>query len=185
MSTRTDSTMEKEAPPQRHAQAFVDYIIRRCESDTGTRAALRRADNPATEYQSWDVLAGFHVNLESEGERLSHALVAADIARTNTSKNGFVKIAQAIARSYQDGHNDDQAKAKLRRLLACDSVSELVRILRPLLRLFESRGVGTLDYVSLLNDLRWFNFDESRERTKIRWAQDFYGRMGQEEKNES
>lgn len=184
MSTRTDTTMEKETPSQRHAQAFVEYIVRKCEADTGTRAALRRADNPATEYQSWDVLAGFHIDLESEGERLSHALVAADIARTNTSKNGSVKIAQGIARSYQDGHSDDQAKAKLRRLLACDSTSEVVRILRPLLRLFESRGVGTLDYVSLLNDLRWFNFDESRERAKIRWAQDFYGRHGKEEDNE-
>lgn len=185
MSTKLDSPTGKETPSKSQAQAFVEYIIRKCDADNGTRAALRRADNPSTEYQSWDVLAGFHIDLASEGERLSHALVAADIARTNTSKNGPVKIGQAIARSYQDGQNDDQAKAKLRRLLACDSTSEASRILRPLLRLFESRGAGPLDYVALLNDLRWFNREESRARTKIRWAQSFYGHMTKEEENES
>jgi len=185
MSTEVLSSQKKETPPKNPAQAFVEYIIKRCDADNGARAALRRADNPSTEYQSWDIIAGFHVNLESEGARLPHALVAADIARTNAQRNGHVKIGQAIARCYQDGQTDDQAKAKLRRLLACDSVPEVIGILRPVLRLVESRGAGPLDYSSLLNDLKWFEREESRARTKVRWAQDFYGRLPKEEDNES
>lgn len=155
--------------------AFVEYIIRRSQSDSGVRAALKRADNPSTEYQSWDVLAGFKVDLESESERLSHGIVAAAIARTESTRNGSVRIGHAIARCYEDGNKNDQAKAKLRRLLACDSLSEAFRILRPLLRLIESRGAGPLDYAALLNGLEWFNHDDSRNRTKARWAQEFYG----------
>ena len=160
--------------------AFVNYIVRRCRSDNGVRAALRRADNPSIEYQSWDVLAGYGVNLESECERLSHGIVAADIARTETAGNGSVDLGRAIGRCYKEGNRDDQAKSKLRRLLACNSIGEVVLILRPVLRLIQSRGAGPLDYASLLANLRRFNQDASRSGSKLHWAQEFYGRRADE-----
>jgi CRISPR system Cascade subunit CasB len=64
----------------------------------------------------------------------------------------------------------------LRRLLACDSVPDACRILRPLLSLIESRGISGLDYAGLLNDLLWFSHDDSQTRIKARWAQKFYGK---------
>lgn len=165
--------------------AFVDYIINRCQADNGIRASLKRADNPATEYQSWEVLAGFNVDLDNENKRLPYATIAAAIARTKTEKNGAATIGQAIARCYEDGNakgnESDQAKAKLRRLLACDSVPETCRILRPLLKLIESKGNTALNYASLLDDLLWFGREESQQRIKARWAQDFYGKSGQNE----
>lgn len=172
--------MEHQTPktdsPRSKRLAFVDYIINRCQADNGLRAALKRADNPATEYQSWEVLAAFQINLEHENQRLPYATIAAAIARTKAEKNGTVKIGQAIARCYKDGNASDQAKAKLRRLLACDSVPEACRILRPLFSLIESRGNIVLDYASLLDDLLWFSHDDSQLRIKARWAQDFYGK---------
>lgn len=158
------------------AASFVAYIIGRCQADNGLRAALKRADNPATEYQSWEVLAGFKINLEYEHERLPYAAIAATIARSKVEKNGAVQIGQAIARCYEDGNNSDQAKAKLRRLLACDSVSEACRILRPLFSLIEAKGHGGLDYARLLDDLLYFGHDERQTRIKARWAQSFYGK---------
>ncbi|MDA3876261.1 MAG: type I-E CRISPR-associated protein Cse2/CasB [Halothiobacillus sp.] len=154
--------------------SFVDYVIRICEANKGVRAALRRADNPATEYQSWEFLAGFGVNLELDSERLPYATIAAAIAQTEPKKNGAINIGTGIARCYEKG--SDQAQAKLRRLLACDNVPEACRIIRPLLRLIASRDVPPLNYAQLLDDLLWFGREESQTRIKARWAQDFYGR---------
>ncbi|WP_036082592.1 type I-E CRISPR-associated protein Cse2/CasB [Leptospirillum ferriphilum] len=159
--------------------AFVDYIVRRCEANNGIRAGLKRADNPNTEYQGWDVLAGFGIDLTNESERLSHAIIGADIARTKASGNGPFGIGRAIARCYTEGNKDDQAKSRLRRLLACDSLREAILVLRQVFRLIESRGAGTLNYASLLGELRWFNHEDSRNRTKVRWAQEFYGRSNE------
>lgn len=184
MSIVTEPQAPKTDTPRGKPQAFVDYIISRCQADNGLRAALKRADNPATEYQSWEVLAGFKINLEYENQRLPYATIAAAVARTKVEKNGAAKIGSAIARCYEDGNASDQAKAKLRRLLACDSVSEACRILRPLFSLIEARGNMVLDYASLLDDLLWFSHDDSQLRIKARWAQDFYGKSTAGGKNE-
>ena len=170
------SNEQAKIAPKSRGHRFVDYVINRCDADNGVRAALKRADNPATEYQSWDVLAGFQVNLEHENQRLPYATIAAAIARTKIENNGTIKIGAAIARCYEDGNVSDQAKIKVRRLLACDSVPEVCRILRPTLGLIESRGGLMLDYAQLLNDLLWFDHDDSQLRIKARWAQDFYGK---------
>ena len=179
MNQELPLTMEQSSPAHARSrtQAFVEYIARRCESDNGVRASLRRADNPSTEYQSWEILAGFGIDLESESERLSHMIIAADIARTKSAGNGSIGLGRAIAHCYKDGNRDDQAKAKLRRVLACDSLNEAVLILRPIFRLIESRGAGPLDYASILKELRWFDHDDSRNRTKVHWAQDFFGKV--------
>lgn len=165
--------------PKGKSLAYVEYIISRCLADKGLRAALKRADNPATEYQSWEILAGFHVDLERESKRLPFATIGAAIARQKAERNGTVKIGQAIVRCYEGGNSNDQAKAKLRRLLACGSVREACRVLRPLLSLMDARGKGLLDYASLLDDLLWFDHEESQVRIKARWAQDFYGRSAE------
>ncbi|SFH44820.1 CRISPR-associated protein, Cse2 family [Nitrosospira sp. Nsp14] len=184
MSTDTQDALQKTGSSRSRSLAFVDYIINRCQADNGIRAALKRADNPATEYQSWEMLAGFRINLEYENQRLPHATVAAAIARAKIEKNGTANIGQAIAHCYEDGNASDQAKAKLRRLLACDSVPETCRILRPLLGLIESRGDIVPDYATLLNDLLRFGYDDSRAHIKARWAQNFYGKQGNGEKDE-
>ncbi len=175
MSVETTEPTRSDKQTFSKGQAFVDYVINRCQTDKGLRAALTRADNPATEYQSWEVLAGFHVNLEYENQRLPYATIGAAIARAKAEKNGTTSIGQAIARCYEEGNASDQAKAKLRRLLACETVTEACRIVRPLLRLAESRGVA-VDYAALLNDLLWFGHADSQARIKARWAQNFYGK---------
>jgi CRISPR system Cascade subunit CasB len=162
------------------SQKFVEYIIQRIKNNKGDAAALRRADNPATEYQSWEILAGVNIKLDSENERLPFATIAADLARVKPEQNGKVLIGQAIARCYDDGNQSDQAKAKLRRLLACETTAEVCRILRPLLTLAESKGMAPLNYAALLDDLLWFSHDESRQRIKSRWAQNFYGKQAEE-----
>lgn len=165
---------------QTHSEAFVGHLFQRCAQDKGFAARLRRADNPATEFQSWDTLAAFGVNLEHAAERQPFALVAAAVARCQKPANGSLSLGKAIAQCYDDGNQSDQAKARLRRLLACDQVEELCRIMRPLLSLIQSRVAQPLDYARLLGELRWF--DRSAQQTKARWAQQFYGKTAETDK---
>ena len=152
--------------------AFVQFIIALIAKSKGVAAALKRSDNPATEYQSWEYLAAFNIDLEKPWVRQPFATVAAAIAKAKVENNGSIGIGNAIASCYEDGNQSDQAKAKLRRLLACDSVEEVCRILRPLFSLIESRGVPTVNYARLLDQLLRFHRDS--QRIKTQWAQEFY-----------
>lgn len=161
------------------SSAFISYLISHCEKDKGFAARLRRADNPATEYQCWEALGRFGVNLEDDAERRVYALVAAALSRAKVDRNGQLTLGEAIARSFVDGNASDQANARLRRLLACDSTQELCLILRPLLGLIESRVSLTLDYERLLGELLRFSY--ARESVKTRWAQQFYSKNTDED----
>ena len=152
--------------------AFVQFIIALIAKNKGVAADLKRADNPATEYQCWEYLAAFNIDLEKPWERLPFATVAAAIAKEKSAHNGSEGIGKAIAKCYDDGSQSDQAKAKLRRLLACDSVEEACRILRPLFSLIASRGNSSIDYARLLEQLLKFHWES--ERIKSQWAQEFY-----------
>ena len=72
-------------PQPSREERFISSIIQRSQTDKGLAARLRRADNPATEYQSWEVLASFGINLEHDNQRLPFVTVAAAIAKAPTS----------------------------------------------------------------------------------------------------
>lgn len=154
-------------------QRFVETVIERCNKDKGLAARLRRADNPATEYQSWDLLGSLGVDLEKDHQRLPFVTVAAAIAKSKTDQNGSLTLGRAIAACYEDGRESNQAKARLRRLLACDELAEACRILRPIFTLVDSKVGQPFDFVRLLRQLRNFYFDG--QRIKTQWAQEFYG----------
>jgi len=163
--------MEKEQR-QDQCQAFVNFVIDGMDGDRGSdramRARLRRADNPLTEYQSWEYLVRFGVNLEDTCRRKAFATIGAALARAKPKGDGKLGIGRAIASAYDDGSDAPQAKARLRRLLACASSEEACDILRHQLRFIASKGEGVC-YVRLLRDLLWFS-----GKTKEQWAQDFY-----------
>ncbi len=161
--------METKILKKSREQAFVEFVLERMKKDTAFGAVLRRADNPATESQVWEHLIRW-CDIEDDRQRLPFATVAAAMARAKPERDGSLGIGKAIAACYDEGYNSDQAKAKLRRLLDCDSAQEVCKILRPLLSLCASRGAH-LSYSQLLHDLIYFG-----EKTRIRWAIDFYPR---------
>ena len=168
--------MPQPTPPTTSSREarFVASVLQRTQQDKGLAARLRRSDNPDTEYQSWEFLADWGINLEDEAQRLPFTLVAAAMAKAKAAHNGNLKLGQAMAACYSDGAKSDQAKAKLRRVLACDDVPELCRILRPVLTLIDSRVPQPLDYIRLLQQLHRFAWDA--QKIKSQWAQEFYGR---------
>lgn len=153
-------------------ERYVSSVILQCQNDKGLAARLRRADNPATEYQSWEMLASFGVDLEREHQRLPFVTVTAAIAKAKVERNGTLSLGRAIASCYEDGRENSQGKARLRRLLACDDLPELCRILRSLFSLINSKVGQPMDYVRLLKQLRSFAFNP--QQVKAQWAQDFY-----------
>lgn len=163
-------------------ERFVETVIERCQYDKGLAARLRRADNPATEYQSWELLGSLSylgVDLEQDYKRLPYVTVAAAIAKSKADHNGNLTLGKAIAACYDDGRESSQAKARLRRLLASSELSETCRLLRPVLTLIDSKLGQPLDYVRLLRQLRFFG-----HRTKTQWAQEFYGQPALSESEE-
>ena len=160
-------------------ERFVSSVIQRCKEDKGLAARLRQADNPATEYQSWELLASMGIDLESEYKRLPFVAVAAAIAKAKAEQNGKLRLGMAISTCYEDGRDSSQAKARLRRLLACYDLAELCRILRPLFSLIDSKAGQSLDYIRLLQQLRRFPFNAVQ--VKAEWAQEFYGQPTQQE----
>jgi len=164
--------MEKEILSQKVSKGtkFVEFILKQMEQSTAVGAILRRADNPATEYQAWEFLSKW-CDLDNTYERTCYATIAASLA--HSKKTSDMNIGQVIARCYPDGNQDDSAKRKLRRLLACDTSLEVCQWLRPILRLASSRGI-TVNYGKLLEDLLYFN-----PKVKEKWAVDFYGKKGE------
>jgi CRISPR system Cascade subunit CasB len=171
--------MAAENKTKTRAEAFVKMVIDRVNGnnpDTAFGAIMRRADNPATEDQSWEYLTKW-CDLEKSWERKTFALIGAAIAHAKPKGDGGIGIGKAIAWCYSDegtynGNEKSGAKAKFRRLLACDTIEEACAILRPLLRLIDSREVR-VKYAGLLQDLLSSN-DRFNEWIKPRWAKDFY-----------
>lgn len=178
MDQHPTTTQTENADNVSRAKRFVSYVIERSKIDNGFAARLKRADNPATEYQSWELLAGFGVELEKAWRRLPYCIVGAALAKAKPETDGTYPLGTAIAESFEKGNESDPAKARLRRLLACTSTTEVCRILRPLLALMASRGV-TPNFSQLLKELLQFS-GNNQERIRARWAQDFYHRTDAE-----
>ena len=83
-------------------ERFVAFVLKRSQEDTGFAARLRRADNPDTEYQSWDTLAAFGVNLEQDAERLPFALVGAALCRIKPERDGTASLGMALRSCFED-----------------------------------------------------------------------------------
>lgn len=190
--------MSKNAKPIDTNKKFVEFIIelldeenrnngKRKPGSSAASAALKHAYNPKMEYQSWEYLAqaekrvGVFINLENDDERLPYTTIASAMAKAKVEQNGTVQIGQAIAQCYDDGNESDQAKMKLRRLLACDTTEEVCRVLRPLFSLIAAKANVELDYAKLLKDL--LNFHFYSKDVKTRWANNFYHFKQKDEDN--
>jgi len=151
---------------------FVNSVITRIANDKACRAAFHRADNPAMEYQSWEYLADYSFIDLTAKSRLAFATIASAIAKAGPIENGSSGIGRLIASCYKKDNNDDQAKAKLRRLLVCETLEDVCRILRSIFSLIRAKSSLHLDFANLLKDL--LIFENNSLTTKARWAQDFY-----------
>lgn len=150
-------------------QKFVTAMIERVKVDTACRAALRRADNTATESRAWEYILPF-CRLEVPNERKAFCLIGAAIARAVPDHDGQMSVGSAL-RSLCDGNTEEALStelARLRRLLACNTPSELPRLIRHVLRYLQTKD-APVSYGQTLRDILYWN-----ENTRIRWTKDFF-----------
>jgi len=157
-------------------KSFVEKVIARLQDDTGFRAAMTRADNPSTEAQAWRFLMELgNVDLEKDLPRHAFALVGAAMARERTKANGSQSLGQALKMCNVDpSEKDESVERRLRRILACGSQKELIPVLRQILRFVQNHEKVSLDYELLLRNILYFG-----EKTKIKWAADYYGKSSE------
>ena len=168
------------------ASAFVNFVIDRMNQDKAIAAKWRCADNPATEYQSWEELAKWDVELDKSNIRLPYVTVGAAIAKAKSAENGTQGLGWVLADCYPEGKDSDPAKARLRRLLACSSIKEVCQILRSIFSLIHAKNKSHLvDFAQVLTDLQYFVWENARERIKSQWAQDFYAYVKPQNKTDS
>lgn len=172
-------------------EKFINSIFEKIQNDKGFRANLKRADNQNLESLSWPFFLAFGIDIAKIEQRLPAALVAASIARNKALKNGDLSLSAALASCYPQEKEDERIKSpagqRMRRICSCESIEELFLVLRPILRLIESKSEKTIDYVDLYKKVRNFSDEHSRQRAKIRWMQDFlnYGKkISKVEKND-
>ena len=133
---------------------------------------MRRADNPAMQHQSWNILIDFHVNLDNSAERTAFACIGAAVIQAKATCNGNTPLTRALSLAYSS--TEGQGASRLRRLLACSTTEECCSCLRPLFRLIAGKTNLSIDYAQLLDDL--LVFPHRSERIKAKWATSFYQR---------
>lgn len=168
------------------SHAFVAWVLDKSEAsaDRGFCAKLRKAESEATEHQAWDILASW-VDLENPWERKSYGLIGASLSRLKSRQDGTQGMGSALQALFRkrgvSGDIETSAEAKrLRRLLSCRDQAELMEAIRPLLRYLVSQEIS-LSHAQLLDEVLFFGLDGSREKTRLRWAKDFYRRERKEE----
>lgn len=161
---------ETKRTPKDRAADFVG-ALRRAANDRGKMAALRRGltDNPRLHVDAWPVIAGLGGDIGNAAYVAIAALYASH-PKDEPSLRNFGDTCRRIAQG--DGKDIAESfERRFRRLLACDSVDDVIGQLRSWVRLAASKGVG-VNYESLMNDLLWWN--RSSDRTRVEWAKSFW-----------
>ena len=114
------------------SKAFVGFVLERASAapkikDTGFVARMKRADNPDLEYQVWNILLKFNVDIEFAARRLPFCLIGAALCRRQPEKDGIFGLGASLRSCF--GDDEDQGSIRLRRLLACQTTEEVCRIL--------------------------------------------------------
>lgn len=152
-------------------KGFVQNVISRIAKDTGFRAAMKRAWNPATEPYAWPFLIEYgKVDLQNERVRRAFGLIGSILAEKRIQSNGTQSLGSALRNcKVSVTEADERMERRLRRILACDSTLELLPILRNTLLFILQKESVSIDFGKLLWEILCFG-----ENIKIRWARDYY-----------
>ena len=170
--------------------AIDDFLdeVKAHRDDRGYLARLKRGLADSTEDQAWGILAVQYFNFSDALKRkvwatvggLAATLMDAGLLKTEGWENmGTVMRHIMNADGKADESRVKTYETKLRRLLNCTSTVELCELVVGVVRMAESMGVA-VNCRQLYFDLNGWDDPEKREKSRVRWAQDFY-RVEQEQ----
>lgn len=98
------------------SKAFVGFVLERASAapkikDTGFVARMKRADNPDLEYQVWNILLKFNVDIEFAARRLPFCLIGAALCRRQPEKDGIFGLGASLRSCF--GDDEDQGSIRL------------------------------------------------------------------------
>lgn len=159
--------MEEAKKRTKTSEAFFSYVVEKMSWDKQFISIMRNADTPDANTEAWKYLIRWcHSEDDSHIEILT--LITASICRTGLTSDGKSRLGSAINRIDLSSHKDS---AKLKKLLACDNVSEVCKNLRPILKSVERHNIR-LSYITLMDQLLYFN--RYPDKQKKSWAIDYY-----------
>jgi CRISPR type I-E-associated protein CasB/Cse2 len=160
---------ESKRTPKERAADFVGALCR-TRNDRGKLAALRRGltDNPRLHVDAWPVIAGLGGDIGSPACVAVAALYAShpEVSKARNLGETCRHIAQTDSKDIVENY-----QRRFRRLLACDSVNDVVGQLRSWVRLAMSKGIG-VNYESLFADL--CNWPFYADDIRVKWAKSFW-----------
>lgn len=151
---------------EKFSAKFINSIIAQ-KNDISSISKWKKADNPNLEFHAWELLVPWCKNLTDEYDRLPLATIGAAFARRKLDKDGTLNFGRALYFCYPE-NNSGPGTSRLRRMLSCSDTLEVCKMIKPCLKLIDSKGVD-LNYASLLDDIRFFS-----DKTKLSWAQQYY-----------
>lgn len=151
------------------AVAYVFSLIKR---DNGIAATLRRCDSEALQYYAWPYLEKIMGDDFKRGDkRRIYTLVVSVLARSSQTENGDIPLGKAFALINENP--SEVYSSRFLRVISAENSLELCEILRPCMTYFISKGIK-LDFISLLWDLLTFSSNENMEKTKAKWARQYF-----------
>lgn len=139
--------------------------------DRGVMADLRHGLSRGTEYRAWPHIVPW-CRLDDDRQRRIWLTVAAGFAihqRTSNSGNMGTVLRALATGSGRGAEGLATFDARFRRLLACDSPTEVCDHLVGVLRTAERNAVP-INFAQLFSDLQSWG-----DRVKVRWATQYWG----------
>ena len=158
------------------AHTFVEWLESH-HGDRGMMADLRHGFVPDRAHRAWPYIARWcGKRFADDDERTVHLTVAAAFSTHPEpgGRGGLGSVMRLIAVGQGSQKGLESFEGRFRRLLTCESIAEICQRSGGVVRAAKQKGVS-VDYRQLLRDLRTFRWPDSRERTKVRWASEFWG----------
>jgi CRISPR type I-E-associated protein CasB/Cse2 len=155
---------------QENAKHLLEYLESHKE-DRGVMADLRRGFSEATADRTWPYLASW-CDLTNDRSRTIYQTVMASYAHhPHTADQGNMgTVLRQIALGAGGGQEGLKTfDARFRRLLICDTSTEVCQQIGRVIRAAAQKGVP-INYTELFTDLWYWG-----ERVKLRWASAYWG----------
>lgn len=82
-------------------------------------------------------------------------------------------LGKAVRKLVKSNGDEERIKRRFDTVATSSDLAELSNHLRGLVQLMRVEGIQ-IDYVDLVKDLYWFQFQEFRDKVRLRWGRDFY-----------